>query len=99
MRPLILLSAAAAVLSMSLPALAQTAPPADGPPTRIANVYNWRHHQPTEQDVDAAKAAAGLSPSSPSKAEVEQVRKEVEALLKQTDALDRADQRGSQGLY
>jgi hypothetical protein len=26
----------------------------------IANVYNSRHHQPTQQQVDAAKAAGGV---------------------------------------
>jgi hypothetical protein len=93
MRRLLLVSATAAVLATSLPALAQTAPSTDGPPARIANVYNWRHHQPTQQQVDAAKAAAGLSSPSLNAGQVGQVKKEVEALLKQTDELDRAVQR------
>jgi hypothetical protein len=93
MRRPLLISAAAVVLATSLPVLAQTAPSTDGPPARIANIYNWRRHQPTQQQVDAAKAAAGISPSSLNREQVGQVKKEVEALLKQTDELDRAVQR------
>jgi hypothetical protein len=91
MRRPLLIFAAALVLSTSLPALAQTAPSTGGPPTRIANVYNWRHHQPTQQQVDAAKAAAGLSPPSLNAGQVGQVKNEVEALLKQSCSEGSAD--------
>jgi hypothetical protein len=84
MRRPLLISAATLLLSTSLPVLAQTAPSTGAPPTRIANVYNWRHHQPTQQQVDAAKAAAGLSPSSLNAGQVAQVKNEVQVLLKQS---------------
>lgn len=76
MRRQLLISTAALLLSTSLPALAQNAPSFGAPPARIANIYNGKDHQPTQQDVDAA-------------GQITQVEKEVQALLKQTDELDR----------
>jgi hypothetical protein len=90
MRRHLLISAAAFLLSIPLPALAQNAPSFGAPPARIANIYNWKDHQPTQQDVDAAKTAAGLPRLSLNRGQtVDQVEKEVQALLKQTDELDR----------
>ena len=87
MRRQLLVSAAAFVLATSSPVLAQNAPSSGAPPPRIGNIYNWRDHQPTQQEVDDAEAAAGVrarsSESNP------QVEKEVKELLKQTDELDR----------
>ena len=82
MRQQLLISTAVLVLSTSLPALAQNSPAFGNPPTRIANTYNWQHHQPTQQDVGAAESATGERPSSQT---FDKVQKEVEALLKQTD--------------
>ena len=89
MRRQLLISTAAFLLSASLPALAQNAPSCGAPPARIANIYDWKDHQPTQEDVDAARAAAGLQRSSLNRETVNQVEKEVQALLKQTDELDR----------
>ena len=101
MRRLLMISTAALLLSTSLPALAQNAPSFGGPPARIANIYDWKDHQPTQQDVDVARAAAGLPRSSlKSRQTVNQVEREVQALLKQTDELDRRsneDLRGYSG--
>jgi hypothetical protein len=99
MRRQLLISTAAFLLStISLPALAQNAPSFDAPPARIANIYNWKDHQPTQQDVDAARVAAGLPRSSLNTGQT--VETEVQALLKQTDELDRRsdeDLRGYSG--
>jgi hypothetical protein len=85
-----LLISTAAFLLSTLPALAQNAPSFGAPPARIANIYDWKDHQPTQQDIDAARAAAGLPRSSLNRGQTfNQVEKEVQALLKQTDELDR----------
>jgi hypothetical protein len=101
MRRQLRISTAAFLLSISLPALAQNAPSFGPPPAHIANIYGWKDHQPTQQDVDAAWAAAGLPRSSRNRGQtVNQVEKEVQALLKQTDELDRRsdeDLRGYSG--
>lgn len=101
MRRRLLISTAAFLLSTSLPALAQNAPSFGAPPARIANIYDWKDHQPTQQDVEAARAVAGLPRSSLNRGQtVNQVEKEVQALLKQTDELDRRsneDLRGYSG--
>ncbi|HUC67267.1 MAG TPA: hypothetical protein VMA53_17635 [Stellaceae bacterium] len=98
MRRQLLISMAAFLLSASLPALAQNAPSFGAPPARIANIYGWKDHQPTQQDVDDARAAAGLPRSSLNRGQtVNQVETEVQALLKQTDALDRRSAEDSRG--
>jgi hypothetical protein len=90
MRRQLLISTAAFLLFTSLPAIAQNAPSFGAPPARIANIYDWKDHQPTQQDIDAARAAAGLPRSSLNRGQTfNQVEKEVQALLKQTDELDR----------
>jgi hypothetical protein len=34
-----------------------------GAPTREANVWDWRDHQPTEADVSQKEKAAGIAPT------------------------------------
>ena len=74
---------AAWLLMTSAPAFAQTAGPLSGPAvaTREGNIYDHRAHQPTAAD----DAAAGLAPLGVGQ---EDVQKEVEDLLRQTDQLD-----------
>jgi hypothetical protein len=100
MRRQLLISTAALLLSASFPALAQNAPSLDAPPARIANIYEGKDHQPTQQDVDEAWAAAGLPRSSLNRGQtVHQVEQEVQALLKQTDALDRQSDEDLSGYF
>jgi hypothetical protein len=86
-RSLTLLAALIAVpLAVSPSAIAQNAaaPGAtEAPPAREANVYDHRDHQPTQADVAGAEGSTFPEESN------EQVEKEVDALLKQTDELDK----------
>jgi hypothetical protein len=85
-----LAAVAALVLAASSPSLAQNAPPPGAeavPPMREGNVYDHRDHQPTQAEVGAAEAADGIGAASPGSEK--QVEKEVKALLKQTDELDK----------
>jgi hypothetical protein len=56
------------------------------PPLREGNIWDHQHHQPTEADVRAAEAAAGIKP--PSSATKRQVEEEVNKLLRQTSKQD-----------
>jgi hypothetical protein len=81
---------AALVLAASSPSPAQNAPaPGAGavPPTREGNIYDHLDHQPTQAEIDGAEAAAGSG--APATKSQEQVEKEVRALLKRTDELDK----------
>ena len=75
---------AAIVLAASATALAQSDDTSRGRaqpvPTRSGNIYDHKAHQPTEADVPPA-AGSGSSQ--------QQVEKEVQDLLRQTDELDR----------
>jgi hypothetical protein len=79
---------AAWLLMTSAPAFAQTATPLSGPTvsTREGNIYDHRAHQPTAAD----DAAAGLAPLGVGG---EDVQKEVQDLLQQTDQLDELSER------
>jgi hypothetical protein len=73
----------AVILAAIAPALAQSddaAGLAASPPARAANIYDHKDHQPTERDVPPAARAA---------ASQRQVETEVQALLRQTDELDK----------
>jgi hypothetical protein len=86
-----LAAVAALVLAASSPALAQSAPAPDAgamPPAREGNIYDHRDHQPTQAEIDRAEAAAGIG--APSRESQKQVEKEVRALEKRTDELDKA---------
>jgi hypothetical protein len=75
-------------LAASAPALAQsddTSGRAAPPPARVGNIYDHKAHQPTESDVPAA--AAGNK---------QQVEKEVQKLLQQTDELDKQSEQQEQ---
>jgi hypothetical protein len=100
MRRQLVISTAALLFSVSLPAFGQNAPSLGAPPERIANIYDWKDHQPTQQDVDTARAAAGLPRSSLNRGQtVNQVENEIQALLKQTDELDRRSDDDLSGYY
>ena len=74
---------AAVVLAASATALAQSddkAGRAAPPPARVGNIYDHKAHQPTEADVPRT-AGSGSSQ--------QQVEKEVQDLLRQTDELDK----------
>jgi hypothetical protein len=101
----LLAAVAGLVLTISSPVLAQSLPapiagaetPSGdaGAPAREANIYDHRDHQPTEAEVGAAEAAAGIrEPSSASRADVE---KDVEDLLNQADRLDQQAEEQDQG--
>ena len=78
--------ASSIVLALALtasPALAQSNPypgPTAPPPARVGNIYDHKHHQPTESDAGAAERAGSSK---------QQVEQEVQELLQQTDRLDR----------
>jgi hypothetical protein len=75
-------------LAASAPALAQNDDASRGaapPPARVGNIYDHKAHQPTESDVPAA--AAGNK---------QQVEKEVQDLLRQTDDLDKQSEHQEQ---
>lgn len=78
--------AASLLLLTSASAFAQTAAPSSGPAisTREGNIFDHRDHQPTAAD----DAAAGVAPGSG-----EDVEKEVQDLLRQTESLDRQSER------
>lgn len=85
-----LAAVAALVLAAASPSLAQNAPaPGAGavPPAREGNIYDHRDHQPTQAEVDSAEAATGSGAPAPESQK--QVEKEVKALLKRTDQLDK----------
>ncbi len=42
---------------------AQEASGNNGPPPRIANIWDYRAHQPTHGEVSSAEKAAGVAPS------------------------------------
>ena len=76
---------AATVLAASATALAQSDDKADRaapPPARVGNIYGHKAHQPTEADVPRT-AGSGSSQ--------QQVEKEVQDLLRQTDELDKQE--------
>ncbi len=74
---------ASLLLLTCAPAVAQTTAPFPGPAvsTREGNIYDHRDHQPTAAD----DAAAGVAPPGVSE---DEVQKEVQDLLQQTDRLD-----------
>ncbi|HUH83736.1 MAG TPA: hypothetical protein VLX85_03960 [Stellaceae bacterium] len=82
---------ASLLLLTSAPAFAQTAAPLSGPAlsTREGNVFDHRDHQPTAAD----DAAAGVAPGRG-----EDVEKEIQDLLQQTDNLDRQSDQQNEAL-
>jgi hypothetical protein len=86
---------AAAILLLTSNAFAQSAgplSPGDGAqaPARAGNIYDHHDHQPTAAD----DAAAGIAESPET---TQQVQKEVDQLLRQTDRLDREDGQTERG--
>jgi hypothetical protein len=60
-------------------------PRADQPiPRRVGNIYDHQSHQPTEAEVETAKKAANVDPSTSSPArpdtDIESLRQEIERL-------------------
>ena len=49
---------AVALLAAPVAALAQAQPP-----RRVANIWNWHAHQPTETQVQREEKAAGIAPT------------------------------------
>ena len=80
-----LMVVAGLVLANPAPVFAQAEPVL--PPAREGNIYDHKDHQPTQADIDRAQAAAGVH--SPAPAPDSNVEKDVEELLRQTDALDK----------
>ena len=81
----VLVVVAGLVLANPAPVLAQAEPVL--PPAREGNIYDHKDHQPTKADIDRAQAAAGVHPQS--SVPDSNVEKDVEELLKQTDAPDK----------
>jgi hypothetical protein len=75
--------AAAMVLVASAPALAQSDNSDRAAPPRAGNIYDHKAPQPTASDVRPAASPAGNR---------QQVEKEVQELLRQTDKLDKQSQ-------
>jgi hypothetical protein len=75
--------AAAMVLVASAPALAQSDNSDRAAPPRAGNIYDHKAHQPMENDLAPPARPAGNK---------QQVEKEVQELLRQTDKLDKQSQ-------
>lgn len=85
-----LAAVAVLVLAAASPAFAQNAPAPDAgamPPAREGNIWDHRDHQPTQAEIERAEAAAGGGAAS--QESQKQVEKEVRALEKRTDELDK----------
>ena len=86
---------AGVLLAASSPALAQSPPapqqaaPSDAPAVpREGDIYGHKEHQPTEAGVGEKEGPSGVD--SPSAANRQEVDKQVDQLLRQTDELDEA---------
>ena len=89
---------AGVLLAASSPALAQSPPapqqaaPIDAPAVpREGDIYGHKEHQPTEAGIGEKEGPSGVD--SPSAASRQEVDKEVDQLLRQTDELDEGAKR------